>query len=62
MQDLTLFYVLSKIRKRLHQNRELFLVDLGKDTLHVIRKSIYFSMSLGNNRSKEEIEQTFGRK
>jgi putative transposase len=40
----------------------LFNVDLDKDLLHTIRTAANFSMPLGNDRFKAQIEQAFGRR
>ena len=42
--------------------RELFAVDLEKEDLHAINRAAEFSMPLGNDRFREEIEQALGRK
>jgi len=47
--------------KRLESYRHLFQTDLDNDQLHVIRRSIQFSMPVGDNRFVEEIERIVGR-
>jgi len=47
--------------KRLENYRHLFQTDLDNDQLHAIRRSIQFSMPVGNNRFVEEIEKIVGR-
>lgn len=42
--------------------RDLFSTDIGKVSLHAIRKAVNFSLPLGNDRFREEVEQTLGRK
>lgn len=42
--------------------RELFRPALGKEALHAIRKAVNFSIPLGNDHFREDIEQTVGRK
>ncbi len=46
---------------RLHNYRELFNTVLSKELVHDIRKAANFSMPLGNNRFKDQIEKTLGR-
>ena len=50
------------VKSRLACYRELFKTDIGKETLHAIRKAINFTMPLGNNRFQEEIEGILKRK
>jgi putative transposase len=47
--------------ERRHHYRMLFNVDLDKDLLHTIRTAANFSMPLGNDRFKAQIEQALGR-
>lgn len=42
--------------------RSLFMTELDKDELHAIRRAVEFSMPLGNDRFRAEIEQALGRK
>lgn len=42
--------------------RSLFMTDLEKDELHAVRRAVEFSMPLGNDRFRDEIEQALGRK
>lgn len=62
IQDHDLYYQLAGNReKRRMVYRDLFLTDLGKAQLHAIRKAANFSMPLGNDRFREDIEKTLGR-
>jgi len=47
---------------RLHNYRELFNIEIVKSELHKIRKASQFSMPLGNDRFKIQIEQALGRR
>jgi len=59
----TLYEQLNKHEAVRRENyRAMFLTDLDKVDLHVIRRSVEFSMPLGNDRFREEIEQALGRK
>jgi len=49
-------------KARLCCYRELFSTEIGHEELYQIRKAINFCMPLGNDRFREEIEQTLGRK
>jgi len=49
-------------QRRLYSYRELFAVDLSGRQLHAIRNSANFSMPLGNDRFKAEIESALARK
>ena len=42
--------------------RELFATELEKEELHAIRRAANFSMPLGNDRFRDEIEEALGRK
>src|SRR5690606_13473180 len=42
--------------------RSLFMTDLDKEALHAIRRAVEFSMPLGNDRFRAEIEEALGRK
>jgi putative transposase len=62
IQDHDLYYQLdSHPERRRSCYRELFLTDLDKDRLHAIRNAVNFSMPLGNDRFREEIERKLGR-
>ncbi len=51
----------SDKESRLHNYRELFNTVLSKELVHDIRKAANFSMPLGNNRFKDQVEKTLGR-
>lgn len=63
IEDHALYYQLDSERDtRLACYRELFLMDIGRDELHAIRRAVNFCMPLGNDRFREDIERTVGRK
>ena len=63
IQDHELYYQLAGDREtRMRVYRDLFHTDLGQAQLHAIRKAAHFSMPLGNDRFREDIERTLGRR
>ena len=50
----------STPEQRMHCYRELFCIGLDERDVHGIRQAAMFSMPLGNNRFKEQIESTLG--
>lgn len=49
-------------KERLQAYRELFATALPKEDIHAIRNAAQFSMPLGNDRFREQIEKALGRK
>ncbi len=48
--------------ERTYRYRTLFSTALDQKAIHAIRTAVRFSMPLGNNRFKGQIEAAFGRK
>jgi len=46
--------------ERVEKYRQLFSTELDKDDLHTIRKTVQFSMPVGDNRYVDKIEQVVG--
>ena len=63
IQDHSLYLRLDNNQDtRLTCYRDLFATEMGIEMLHEIRKAINFSMPLGNERFRDEIEEALGRK
>lgn len=54
--------IASSTDERRHAYRELFSVNLDSEDIHRIRNASTFSMPLGDQRFKEQIEEMLGRK